>query len=131
MSVNDNNPGGVQRSDPSVIAKVFRNKPTYAYTTDELADNENFSLGTPGDLGAGLYLVWEDGSPENAALFAITSASNAVTAVTLLADYAGSTWSDDGATNDRFHLFDSSGSVFFRNTNTAAATLCIAPLASA
>jgi len=128
MATTDNNPAAtVNVVGPTVEHPVFRSSPTRGWSSPSLADDEAYSLGSPGNDAAGIYLCSVVGSPEKSAIFSITAASGAVTAVTELVDW-NTAWAADGTTNAMYHLYDTSGEVFLENTNTAAAVLTITRL---
>lgn len=130
MSLDGFNPAqSINVVSDGVDHPLFRNLgPSRAWTSPLLADNATYSLGSPTEGGsepAGVYLVYNKANPAEAALYAIATSSGAVSQVTLLVDYAGTTFAADGTTDNRFHMYDSSGEVFLENTNTTSATLII------
>lgn len=131
MSTDGFNPAqSINVPSAGVDHPLFRNLgPARGWTSPVLSDNETYSLGSPVEgvsEPAGLYIVYNVANPAQAALYAIATSSGAVSAVTLLSDFSpAAAFADDGTTNDRFHLYDSSGEVLLENTNTADATLAI------
>lgn len=129
MAIESNNPAAqVNVPGPSVAHPLFRRWDIRSWTSPSLADNATYSLGSPTEgnsFPAGVYLVALASDPSKAALYAITTSSGAVSAVTLLDDFAGSTFAADGTTNDRYHLYDTSGEVFLENTTSSAVQLVI------
>jgi hypothetical protein len=131
MATNSNNPAGqVNVPGPSVSHPIFRGAPVRGWSSASLIgdDNEFYSLGSPGDEAAGLYICTVEGAPENMAIFAVTTASGAVTGCTLVVLGTGADWAADGTTNDKYHLYDSSGELFLKTTFDAAVTLNVARL---
>lgn len=131
MATQDYNPGGVPAVYGTTLLPIFRDTPTRGLTTTSLADTVAYSLGSPGDQAAGHYMVWESDVPEDFAIFAVTTASNVVTGVTLVVAGVSSNWIADGTTNDKFGFYVTAGELFLENNFTAASTLCIARLGAA
>ena len=111
MSTDPFNPAQtVNVPSQGVSHPLFRNLgAARGWTSPVLSDNETYSLGSPTDGDSdpsGLYLVYNPDAPTDAALYAITTSRGAVSELSLLYAYAGSTFSSDGTTDDRLHLYD-------------------------
>lgn len=128
MATNQNNPAlQVNVVGPSVEHPIFRGSPIRGWATAELADDATYSLGTPGDDAEGFYLCWDVNDPSDAALFSVTTASGAVTAVDLGPAWASHTW-DDADTDAKFCFYVSTGELILKNRSGSADTLAIARL---
>jgi len=131
MATNSNNPAGqVNVPGPSVDHPLFRGSALRGWTSGSLADDATYSLGSPGDQAAGFYLAWDLADPSDAALFSVTTASGAVTAVDIGPAFASHTW-DDADTDVKLCFYVSSGELILKNRSGSAATLAIAKIAEA
>jgi hypothetical protein len=131
MSTESNNPAAqVNVIGPSVEHPVFRGSAVRGWTSGALADDATYSLGSPSTQAAGFYLCWDISDPSDAALFSVTTASGAVTAVDIGPAWGSHTW-DDADTDTKLCFYVSSGELILKNRSGSAATLAIAKLAEA
>lgn len=131
MSTSSNNPAGqVNVVGPTAEHPLFRGSALRGWTTGALADDATYSLGSPGDGGAGFYLCWDITDPSDAAIFSVTVASGAVTAVDIGPSWGSHTW-DDADTDVKFCFYVSSGELILKNRSGNTDTLAIAKLAEA
>lgn len=129
MATESNNPATqINVPGPSVDHPIFRSSPTRGYYTGELADDATYSLGSPGDQAAGVYLCWDTGDPDDAAFFVVAASSGAVTSVNIGPSWASHTW-DDADTDTNLCFYVSSGELILKNRSGSAATLAIVRLA--
>lgn len=106
---------------------LFRNLGVLrGFTTPVLADDGTYSLGSPGNLAAGIYMAWDVSDPSDAAFFSVTTASGAVTAVDIGPAWASHTW-DDADTDNKMCFYVSSGELILKNrSGSGDVTLAIA-----
>jgi len=133
MSTDGFNPAqSINVPSDGVDHPLFRNLgPVRGFTSPLLADDATYSLGSPGDLASGFYLAWDVADPSDAALFSVTTASGAVTAVDIGPSWGSHTW-DDADTDAKMCFYVSSGELILKNrSGSGDVTLAVARFASA